>query len=84
MDQVTVKALVLGIHAPLNLILNGAYHDFEGLAKLGVRRLSTGSGPARFLCEETIKMAKKIKAGDVDAVLKSTFSYAKANDFFHK
>ena len=46
--------------------------------------LSTGSGPARFLCEETMKMAEKIKDGDVDAVLQSTFSYAKANAFFQK
>ena len=79
MNQETARALVSGIHAPLNLILNGVYHDFAGLAKLGVRRLSTGSGPVRYLCEETMKMAEKIKDGDVDAVLQSTFSYAKAN-----
>ena len=84
MNQETARALVSGIHAPLNLILNGVYHDFAGLAKLGVRRLSTGSGPVRYLCEETMKMAEKIKDGDVDAVLQSTFSYAKANAFFQK
>ena len=84
MNQETARALASGIHAPLNLILNGVYHDFAGLAKLGVRRLSTGSGPVRYLCEETMKMAEKIKDGDVDAVLQSTFSYAKANAFFQK
>ena len=84
MNQETARALVSGIHAPLNLILNGVYHDFMGLAKLGVRRFSTGSGPVRYLCEETMKMAEKIKDGDVDAVLQSTFSYAKANAFFQK
>ena len=83
-EQETAKALVLGIHAPLNLILNGVYHDLAGLAKLGVRRLSTGSGPVRYLCEETMKMAETIKAGNADAVLQSTFSYAKANAFFQK
>ena len=31
-----------------------------------------------------MKMAEKIKDGDVDVVLKSTFSYAKANAFFQK
>lgn len=31
MNQETARALASGIHAPLNLILNGVYHDFADL-----------------------------------------------------
>ncbi|MGN0070729.1 MAG: isocitrate lyase/phosphoenolpyruvate mutase family protein [Atopobiaceae bacterium] len=84
MDEKTVKGLVSGIHAPLNTILNGRYHDFAGLEKAGVRRLSVGSGPVRYIADKVINAARDIKAGHPDEVLACTFSYGAANTYFTK
>lgn len=84
MDRETAQTLVQEIHAPLNLILNGVYHDFAGLRELGVRRLSTGSGPVRYMLSECIRTADSLKGGNADAVLACDFSYAKANAYFQK
>ena len=80
----TVAKLVLNIHAPLNIILNGMFHDFKELNTLGVRRLSVGSGPVRYICEKTIEMAQELYNGNVDNILKSGLTYAKANEYFKK
>ena len=50
MDQVTVKALVLGIHAPLHLIMKGKNNAFDAQAPDKDGRPSTGRFPPRFLC----------------------------------
>lgn len=72
------------IHAPLNIILNGMFHDFKELNTLGVRRLSVGSGPVRYICEKTIEIAQELYNGNVDNILKSGLTYAKANEYFKK
>lgn len=84
MDEATVKGLVEGIHAPLNTILNGKFHDFDRLQQLGVRRLSVGSGPVRYIADKVIDAARAIKAGRPDEILACTFSYGKANEYFAK
>lgn len=84
MSKETVAKLVLNIHAPLNIILNGMFHDFKELNTLGVRRLSVGSGPVRYICEKTIEIAQELYNGNVDNILKSGLTYAKANEYFKK
>lgn len=84
MDAATVKALVEGIHAPLNTILNGKYHDFEGLRKLGVRRLSVGSGPSRFIANQVITLPRDLKAGKPENILACPFTYGDCNQYFEK
>lgn len=83
-DEKTVGQLVQNIDAPLNIILNPKYHDFEGLKRLGVRRLSVGSGPARSTYNHLIGVAADLHHGDVAAMLNHPFSYAKANQYFEK
>lgn len=82
MDRDTVKNLVDGISAPVNIILNGVFHDFSELNEIGVKRLSVGSGPARKVCETTIDMARALSRGDVSEILKGGFSYKQANEYF--
>lgn len=67
---------------PLNIILNGKFNDFEGLNEIGVRRLSVGSGPVRYIYGKTIELAKNLYNGDVKEILMNDFSYAKANEYF--
>jgi 2-methylisocitrate lyase-like PEP mutase family enzyme len=84
MDEATVKGLVNGIHAPLNTILNGRFYDFDKLQAIGVRRLSVGSGPARYIADKVIGAARDIKAGRPETVLACTFDYGAANAYFEK
>lgn len=81
-DRISVPLSV--DHAPLNIILNGMFHDFKELNTLGVRRLSVGSGPVRYICEKTIEIAQELYNGNVDNILKSGLTYAKANEYFKK
>ena len=80
-EEIAAK-LVRGIKAPLNVILNGAFHDFAKLETLGVRRLSVGSSPARFIYGQAIEMSRALRAGDPSLLLGTKFSYASANEFF--
>ena len=60
-DRATVGRLVNGINAPVNILLNRAFHDVRELERIGVRRLSVGSGPARWLCERMIGLARSCR-----------------------
>lgn len=83
-NEETVKNLVNGINAPLNIILNGIFNDFSKLSSLGVKRLSVGSGPIRNVCERAINIAKDLYKGDVSEILNCKFSYKNANKYFTK
>ncbi|MGN1383026.1 MAG: isocitrate lyase/phosphoenolpyruvate mutase family protein [Eubacterium sp.] len=84
MDEKTVGGLVNGIHAPVNTILNGKFHDFDRLREIGVRRLSTGSGPVRYIAEKIVGAVRDIKEGKPETILSSSFSYGAANQYFTK
>lgn len=83
-DLPAVKRIVEEIPAPINILLNGKYHDFKELEKAGVRRLSVGSGPSRCIYEELIHMARDLKEGKCEAILNCQFSYGQANEYFKK
>ena len=84
MDEETVQGLVSGIHAPLNTILIGKFHDFDRLREIGVRRLSVGSGPVRYIADKVIGAARDLKAGKPETILSCTFSYGDANRYFEE
>ena len=83
-DLPAVKRFVEEIPAPINILLNGKYHDFKELEKAGVRRLSAGSGPSRCIYEELIHMADDLKEGKCDSILDCKFTYRQANEYFKK
>lgn len=82
MDEITVGKLTERIQASVNIILNSQYHDFDGLEKLGVRRLSVGSGPVRYIYDKAIKLADDLAQGNVNGMLTNEFTYARANEYF--
>ena len=84
MDKTTVGKLTAGIKAPINIILNGVFHDYAQLEELGVRRLSLGSGPVRYIYGQTISLANHLYNGEIDEMLNSPFVYAEANAYFKK
>lgn len=81
-DKETIKQLVQNIDAPLNIILNCKFNDFKELDKIGVRRLSVGSGPVRYIYGKTIELARDLHNDNLEEILKCDFSYAKANEYF--
>ena len=81
-DENTIRRLVTGIKAPLNIILNGKFNDFARLGKLGVRRLSIGSSLVRYIFDRIIQQSDALNSGKVEELLNTNFSCAKANAYF--
>ena len=79
-----VEALVDGIKAPLNLIANPLFNDFEKMNEIGVRRISIGSGAVRSVFNHLINTSSNLKNNDISEMINHKFSYAAANDFFKK
>ncbi|MBV7390524.1 isocitrate lyase/phosphoenolpyruvate mutase family protein [Enterococcus sp. ALS3] len=82
LSKQVVKNILTEISAPLNIILNNQFHDLNELKKMGVQRISLGSSPVRYIYNETIELAEKIKKNDFDELLKNPFSYEIANEYF--
>ena len=78
----TVKKLAENIEAPLNIILNGKFNDLKKLEKAGVRRWSTGSGPARYIYGNTVEIARELRCGKPEQILSGWLSYNEANEYF--
>ncbi len=83
-DEKTIATLVKNINGPVNIILNNKSSDLKKLENIGVRRLSVGSGPARFIYKKIIDMAHHLYNGDVLYLLNNDFSYNQANKYFEK
>lgn len=83
-EEKAVAKLVETINAPINIILNGKSSDFAALDRLGVRRLSVGSAPVRYIYSQVVAMAEKLHRSDAADLLANTFTYAKANAYFGK
>lgn len=84
MNKKTVRELTHSIKAPVNIILNSEFHDFEELEKIGVRRLSLGSGPARSVYNHLIKLTSDFQNGNITEMLDNPFTYSQANEYFKK
>ena len=77
-----VETLVSKIDAPLNMIANPVFNDFEKLQNMGVSRLSIGSGAVRSTFNHLIAIGDNLKKGDISLMLNHQFSYKNANVFF--
>ena len=83
-DKATISSLVGEVNAPINILLNAALGSFESLDKIGVRRLSLGCYPAKFIYSKIIDMARNLHDGDVSELISHDFSSEKANNYFAK
>ncbi|MBP1044207.1 isocitrate lyase/phosphoenolpyruvate mutase family protein [Vagococcus sp. BWB3-3] len=78
----TIEILANEIPGPLNIILSDTSDDVQRLNQLGVKRLSTGSAPARQALTNLIKLANDTKATHFEPLLTNVLSYQEANDYF--
>ncbi|MDE5419200.1 isocitrate lyase/phosphoenolpyruvate mutase family protein [Labilibaculum sp. DW002] len=82
LSEEIVETLVSAIDAPLNIIANPLFNDFQKLNRIGVRRLSVGSGAVRSAFNHLIAIGDNLKKGDISLMLNHQFSYKYANEFF--
>lgn len=82
-DKKTVERLVKEIGTPINIIANPSFYDIDELNKIGVKRYSIGSGPARVVMNEIINIGKDlIEDKSIERILKNPLTYDMANEFF--
>lgn len=82
LNQETLSKLVKEINAPLNMIANPVFNDFDAMEKIGVKRLTMGSGAVRSVFNHLINIGQNYKEGKLDLMIDQPFSYAEANKFF--
>lgn len=78
----TIGHLVQEIDCPLHVLLSKEVNDIRRLNRLGVKRVSLGSGPARVVMQQVIEGAEKMHSNEFTSLLSSDVSYATANEFF--
>ena len=83
-DEMAISSLVKNINAPVNIFLNAAFKDLDKLDKMGVRRLSIGCIPVRFIYNKIINMATNLYNRNVSEIFDHDFSSVKANEYFKK
>lgn len=78
-----IKTLVQQINGPLNIITTPITPPTNELEKLGVARVSTGSGPVRATFALIKNISNELKnEGSYNSIYKTTIAYDKINDIF--
>jgi len=79
-DRELIGKLVKAVDAPLNILLQPNGPEIAELQKLGVARVSTGSGLMRAAMGAAQKMAKALRAGDdFSELVRDAIPYAEIN-----
>lgn len=84
-DPETIAKIAGGVHGPLNILATAGTPSAHELEKLGVARISVGSGPMRACMGLTQRIAKQIRdTGTFDMITSGAMPYAEANHLFTK
>lgn len=82
-DAAVIARLVHEIHGPINILAGPATPPVAELDRLGVRRVSLGSGPMRATMALTQRIARELaESGSYASFTRDTLSYAEANRLF--
>jgi 2-methylisocitrate lyase-like PEP mutase family enzyme len=81
-DEKTIAALVAGLQAPLNILASAKAPSLERLARLGVARVSLGSGSIGFALAKLRELATGLQAGEGFDLLRERLSHADLNALF--
>ena len=83
--QADIRTVVASIALPLNVMALPGLADAEALGKLGVRRLSAGSGIAQVLWAKAEELAKGfLETGRSDSLGESSMPYRQLQSLFPK
>jgi 2-methylisocitrate lyase-like PEP mutase family enzyme len=84
-DPEQIQALVKRIRGPLNILAGPKAPSAKMLQKLGVKRLSLGSGPIRAAMGLMRRISKELRgAGTYDALTHGAISYADMNELLSR
>ncbi len=84
-DAETIGRLAKAVNGPLNILATAGVPNMAELERLGVRRVSVGSGPMRAAMGLTQRIAKELKEdGTFAAMTDGAMPYKEANELFTK
>ncbi len=82
-DEATIGRLVQAIHGPVNILAGPGSPPITSLARLGVARVSLGSGPMRATLGLLRRIARELlESGTYAAIGSDAIPYAEANELF--
>jgi len=82
-DKETIAQLVKGIRGPVNILATAGTPPLAELEKLGVARVSVGSGPMRATLGLTARIARQLHDGGTFSLMTDgAMTYADANRLF--
>jgi 2-methylisocitrate lyase-like PEP mutase family enzyme len=82
-DKETIAQLVSGVHGPLNILATAGTPPVAELQKLGVARVSVGSGPMRATLGLIARIAHQLREeGSFSLMIDGAMTYADANRLF--
>ncbi|MBZ5622467.1 MAG: isocitrate lyase/phosphoenolpyruvate mutase family protein [Acidobacteriia bacterium] len=79
LDAETIGRLVGAIRGPVNILALPGVPSISELERLGVARVSTGSGPMRATMTLTRRIAEELKQGEFRAITEAITTYAEVN-----
>ena len=84
-DAETIGRLVKAVNGPLNILATAGAPSIAALERLGVRRVSVGSGPMRASMGLTQRIAKELmEHGTFASMTEGAMPYKEANELFMK
>jgi 2-methylisocitrate lyase-like PEP mutase family enzyme len=84
-DPETIGRLAKAVHGPINILATAGAPSIAELERLGVRRVSVGSGPMRASMGLTQRIAKELKEhGTFASMTEGAMPYQEANQLFMK
>ena len=84
-DPETIGRLAKAVHGPINILATTGAPSIAELERLGVRRVSVGSGPMRASMGLTQRIAKELKeCGTFASMTEGAMPYLEANQLFMK
>jgi 2-methylisocitrate lyase-like PEP mutase family enzyme len=84
-DPETIGRLAKAVNGPLNILATAGVPNMQKLERLGVRRVTVGSGAMRAAMGLTQRIAKELKEhGTFAAMIEGAMSYKEANELFMK
>ncbi len=82
-DEARIGKLVGAIEGPVNILAGPGAPSIDRLARLGVARVSLGSGPMRATLGHLRRIARELlESGTYEALASEAISYAEANGLF--
>ncbi|HST38865.1 MAG TPA: isocitrate lyase/phosphoenolpyruvate mutase family protein [Conexibacter sp.] len=82
-DPAEIAALVRALPVPLNVLSSPLTPPLDALERIGVKRLSVGSGPVRAVLDLAGRIALEVlETGGSELMVAGTLTYREANDLF--